>query len=65
MRTKDGEVQVSVRLPYWAYRGLRDVAKRHYRSANSQLVALLVEYLATNGVTEPAESTVDPFVVES
>ena len=59
MKVKDGDIQVGVRLPYWAYARLKDVAREQYRSANAQLVAILVEYLASKGFTAPEPEPVN------
>ena len=65
MKARNGEIMVTIRLPYWAYTGLKDVAKTEYRSCHAQTVKALLDYLAGKGVTEPAKSTADPFAVES
>lgn len=53
MKTRNGEIQVTLRVPYWAYKALQGCARTEYRSLNGQAVAILVEYLAGKGITSP------------
>ena len=57
MKVRNGEMQVTLRVPYWAYKALQECARSEYRSLNGQAVAILVEYLAGKGIKEPAEPT--------